>query len=211
MKFDKFYLVELHDKIDLLFQFYYNILRNSTKFRAKIEMRTAFIGHRKVFAEDIEARLVAAIQTEIERGCTTFTMGTHGEFDRLAMTACRNLRRTYKELDIEVVITSLNAIKKDSEFTATPYADVKTVMFDVEDAHYKQRITLSNRLMIDGCDTLICYVDECVYRSGAKTAMRYAKKKGLKIINLYRDEDQPFYGMSREEIEAYWRSVLDKN
>ena len=154
-------------------------------------MRTAFIGHRKVFAKGIEERLTAAIQTEIENGCMAFTMGTHGEFDRLALTACRSLRRIYKELDIEVVITSLNTIKKDSELTAAPYADVKTVMFDIENAHYKQRITLSNRQMIDGCDTLICYIDERTYRSGAKTAMRYAKKKGLKIINLYRAKDQP--------------------
>ena len=170
-------------------------------------MRTAFIGHRKVFAKGIEERLTAAIQTEIENGCMAFTMGTHGEFDRLALTACRKLRRVYKELEIEVVITSLNAIKKDSKLIAAPYADVKTVMFNIEDAHYKQRITLSNRQMIDGCDTLICYVDEHAYRSGAKTAMRYAKKKGLKIINLYRDEDQPFYGITKEEIEEYWRNI----
>ena len=170
-------------------------------------MRTAFIGHRKVFAKGIRDRLIAAILTEIENGCTTFTMGTHGEFDRLALTACRNLRRTYKALDIEVVITSLNTIKKDSEFTAAPYNDVKTVMFSIEDTHFKQRITLSNRRMIDDCDTLICYVDEHVYRSGAKTAMRYTKKKGVKIINLYREEDQPFYDMTKEEIEAYWKNL----
>ena len=89
------------------------------------KMRTAFIGHRKIFAKDIEERLAAAIQTEIERGCTAFTMGTHGEFDRLALSACRSLRQTHKELEIEVVITSLNAIKKDSEFAAAPYDDVK--------------------------------------------------------------------------------------
>ena len=174
-------------------------------------MKTAFIGHRKVLAKDIEDRLISAIQSEIECGCTAFIMGTHGEFDRLALTACRNLQRTHKTLDIEVVITSLNAIKKDSELSAAPYADVKTVMFDIEKAHYKQRITLSNHQMIDGCDTLICYVDSSQYQSGAKTAMRYAEKKGLKIINLYRDEDQPFYGMSKEEIDEYWQCVFSKN
>ena len=170
-------------------------------------MRTAFIGHRKVFAKGITERLTAAIGTEIENGCTSFTMGTHGEFDNLALTACRNLRRTYKELDIEVVITTLNIIKKSTEFTAAPYHDVKTVMFDIESAHFKQRITLSNRQMIDGCDTLICYVDERTYRSGAKTTLCYPKKKGLKIINLYRDEDQPFYGMSKDEIDEIWRKL----
>ena len=114
-------------------------------------------------------------------------------------------------MDIEVVITSLNAIKKDSELDISPYADIKTVMYYIEDAHYKQRITLSNRQMIDDCDTLICYVNTSEYRSGAKTALRYAEKCGLKIVNLYRKEDQPFYGMTKEQIDEYRRNLLKKN
>ena len=78
-------------------------------------------------------------------------------------------------------------------------------MFEIESTHYKRRITLSNRKMIDGCDTLICYVNPSEYRSGAKTALRYAEKRGLKIVNLYREEDQPFYGMTKEQIDKYWR------
>ena len=58
-------------------------------------------------------------------------------------------------------------------------------MFEIEDLHYKQRITTSNKKMIDSCDTLICYVDPNAWKSGAKTTMNYAQKKGLKIINLY--------------------------
>ena len=159
--------------------------------------RTAFIGHRQVYGKGVADRIRNEIETQIKLGCKKFTMGTHGEFDRLALSACRSLRKEYPDIEIEVVITSLNAIKRDSEFAAALYDDVKTVMFDIEDVHFKQRIALSNRQMIDGCDTLICYVDERTYRSGAKTAMRYAKKKGLKIVNLYRDEDQPFYGMTK--------------
>lgn len=203
--------MEFHDYIDVLFQFYYNISRNSTKLRVKCKMRTVFIGHRKVLAKDIEARLVTAIQTEIERGSTAFTMGTHGEFDKLALSACRSMRNRYPDIEIEVVITSLNSIKKDSELDSGPFDDVKTVMFDIEEIHYKRQITLSNRKMIDACDTLICYVDESAYRSGAKAAMRYAKKKGLTIINLYREEDQPFYGMTKEQIDEYWRNIFTKN
>lgn len=155
-------------------------------------MKTAFIGHRKIFARDIEERLKEAVTAEIEGGCTAFMMGTHGAFDDLALYVCKNLRRTYRELEIEVVLTSLNTIKKVGEFGATPYADVKTVMFDIEETHYKRRITLCNRKMIDGCDTLICYVDLSEYRSGAKTTLRYAEKRGLKIINLYHKEDKHF-------------------
>lgn len=155
-------------------------------------MKTAFIGHKQIFIRNIFERLTNAIQTEIDNGCRAFTMGTHGKFDSFALDACRRMRNAYKDLEIEVVITSLNAIKKNSKFDIPPYSDVKTVMYDIEDSHFKQQITLSNRQMIDTCDTLICYVDTSAYRSGAKTALRYAEKRGLKIVNLYREEDNPF-------------------
>lgn len=64
--------------------------------------------------------------------------------------------------------------------------------------------------MIDACDKLFCYVDEKTYRSGAKTAMRYAKRKGLEIINLWREQDSPCYGMSEEEVNTKMREFLEK-
>ena len=39
--------------------------------------------------------------------------------------------------------------------------------------------------MIENCDILVCYVDEKVKNSGSKRILSYAKKKGLKIINLF--------------------------
>lgn len=173
-------------------------------------MKTAFIGHRQIFAKNLDERLLTAIEAEIQNGCKAFTMGTHGQFDSLALGACRKLRNTYNEIEIEVVLTSLHTIEKNNEWDIVPYSDVKTIMYEIEDAHFKQQITLSNRQMIDTCDTLICYVDERAYRSGAKTAMRYAKRKGLKIINLWREEDKPFYGMTEEEINAYINDLFSK-
>lgn len=170
-------------------------------------MRVAFIGHRKVFAKIIDEKLADAIQTEIANGCREFTMGTHGEFDKLALKTYSRLRKTYDNFEIEVVITSLNAVKKDSGFDTFPYKDVKTVMYEIEETHYKRQITLSNRKMLDTCDTLICYADTSAYSSGAKTALRYAEKKGIKIVNLYRKEDQPFYGMTKEQVDEYWKNL----
>ncbi len=146
--------------------------------------KTGFIGHRQVFSYGIYENLLAEIKRRIDCGCNTFTMGTHGEFDRLALLACRSLRKQYPEIQIEVVITSLTKIAKEAEWE-NPYSDVKTVMFEIEEVHYKRKITMSNQKMIDGCDTLICYVDEKSYGSGAKKAMRYAKRKGIEIIDLY--------------------------
>ncbi len=173
-------------------------------------MKTAFIGHRRVFAKNIKEKLADAIRNEIDNGCRNFTMGVHGEFDNLALNACRQLKNKYSDLEVEIVITNLRAIEKDCGAHNSLYGDVKTVMYDIENVHYKQQITLSNRQMIDTCDTLICYVDNMVYKSGAKSALLYAEKRGLKIVNLYCEEDQPFYGMTQEQVAVYWKKLYEK-
>lgn len=39
--------------------------------------------------------------------------------------------------------------------------------------------------------------------------MNYAKRKGLKIINLYKETDEPTYGMTEEQKREYYNN-LDK-
>ena len=154
--------------------------------------RVAFIGHRNVFDKTLKDRLKTEIQNLINSGYNIFTMGTHGEFDSLCLECCRELRKEYPNIQIEVVITSLHTIEHKIEndtlgrIDYTPYEDVKTVMYDIEDIHFKKRITESNKQMIDNSDFLICYVKTNAYSSGAKTAYNYAKKKGLQIVNLYK-------------------------
>ena len=172
--------------------------------------KTAFIGHRKVLYGNIEERLKTVIEEQIADGCKTFTMGTHGEFDEMALSACRSARRDHPDIKIEVVLTSYHTVHKKDEFDYVPYQDVDTIMYDIEDEHFKRQITVSNRKMIDECDTLICYVDKKRSPSGAKTAMNYAERKGLKIINLFREEDDPTFGMTKEEKLKYWDEILAK-
>ena len=81
-------------------------------------------------------------------------------------------------------------------------------MFEIEETYFKRQITESNRKMIDICDTLICYVNKKHNHSGAKLAMNYAKRKGLKIINLYDEKDDPTYGMTEEEMEKCFHLFL---
>ena len=159
-----------------------------------MEYRVAFIGHRQIFDRDLESRLYSAVETEIKKGCKTI-MGTHGDFDKMALAICRNLRKIYKDIKIEVVITSLAQIRptivdQSYEFgdeVYKPYEDVEMVMFDIENTHFKQKITKSNRKMIDSSSALICYADTAYkYASGAISAYKYAKKKGLTILNLFK-------------------------
>ena len=58
-------------------------------------------------------------------------------------------------------------------------------MYNVEKEHFKRKITESNKQMIDESDTLICYVNSTRTYGGAKTAYKYARKKGLAIVNLF--------------------------
>lgn len=180
-----------------------------------MEIKTAFAGHSNIPIHriNIKDRLKQAIIKEIEAGCFYFTMGTYGEFDKLALECCRELRKIYDKLYIEVVITSFNQINPEIIYDPVwgndkyiPYQDVKTIMYDIEEVYFKNRIIASNRQMIDNCDTLICYINTKRYRSGAKKTYYYAKRKGLKIINLFKPEDEPFYFMTKEERKEYFKT-----
>lgn len=155
--------------------------------------KVCFIGHRNVFKyNEIRENLYSVVEQEIKKGCKFFTMGTHGEFDKLALSVCRELRKIYTDIEIEVVITSFKTIEPiidhdpifgDEKYI--PYSDVKTTMYDIEEEHYKRKIVVSNQQMIDNCNTLICYVKSTKTYGGAILAYKYAKKKGLQIVNLF--------------------------
>ncbi len=161
-----------------------------------------------LYVEKIKERLQNAIEQCINDGCSHFFMGTHGDFDKMVLETCRSVRESYPDIIIEVVLSSYHTIEKKSDLDYVPYQDVRTVIFDIEDLHFKQQITESNKRMIDECDTLICYVDRKQKPSGAKTAMNYAKRKGLKIINLFREEDSPTFGMTADEAKLYWEKLF---
>ena len=155
--------------------------------------KTCFIGHRYIYNyTKIREKLYNIVEKEIKNGCKFFTMGTHGEFDEMALSVCRELRKIYTDIEIEVVITSFKTIEPiidhdpifgDEKYI--PYSDVKTTMYDIEEEHYKRKIVVSNQQMIDNCDTLICYVNPTKTYGGAILAYKYAKKKGLQLVNLY--------------------------
>ena len=174
--------------------------------------KVAFTGHSDFRISNIEMtnRILNAIGEEIKNGNYSYTMGTHGNFDKLALSCCRKIRNEFNNLEIVVVITSLNQIKPKYSYDKfwgkekfVPYQVVKTILYDVEDVYFKNRIIKSNRYMIDNCDTLICYINPKKYGSGAKRTYCYAKRKGLKIINLFKEEDDPYYFMNKEEQKKY--------
>ena len=163
-----------------------------------MQNKVCFIGHRYIFESKLYEKLKDAIQYVIDKGYRKFMIGCHGEFDKLALSLCKSFRNEYKDIDIDVVLTSYHKIERKiiatfkNEFGETeeiadtnPYSDVKTTIYEIEELYFKKQITESNRKMIDECDTLICFVDTTRQRSGAKKALKYAKRKGLTIINCF--------------------------
>lgn len=87
-----------------------------------MERKTAFIGHRQVcFIEKVKERLQNAIEQCINDDCSHFLMGTHGEFDKMALDACRFARKQHPNINIEVVLTSYHIIEKKDSLDYVPY------------------------------------------------------------------------------------------
>ena len=154
--------------------------------------KTAFIGHRNLLPKDIEQRLTIAVQNQIDSGCKNFIIGTHGEFDKMATSVCKSLKKNNTEIKIEVVVTNLNQIKSNDDCFTPQDKEIELTTFEIEEVHFKRQIIDSNKQMIDSCDTLICYVSPHSFTNGSSKVLKYAIKKGLKIINLYEEKDDCF-------------------
>lgn len=180
--------------------------------------KIAFIGHRNIpLSYIVREKLYKTVEQEILDGCKHFTMGTHGDFDEMALSVCRQLRSKYKDIEIEVVITSLHKVKTIVEHDEQygdeiykPYEDVKVVLYDIEEQYFKRRIIESNKQMINSSDKLIAYVNRKNTSSGAKYAYNYAKRKGLQLVNLYEPKDDPTYNMTPEQKKEFYDNVFAK-
>lgn len=161
--------------------------------------KTAFIEHRYIIESKVIHKLINAIQQVIDNGCSSFIMGTHGEFDYLSLQCCRKFKQAHKDLNIDVVLTNITRGNHSSSLSN----DINYVTYDIEELHFKKQIIISNYHFIDECDTLICYVDTSRKKSGAKRVFDYANKKGLRIINLYNADDNPLNNLDIKEATNY--------
>lgn len=164
-----------------------------------------FIGHRTIKdKETIEKRLIEKVTTLIKEGVDTFYFGSRSRFDDLAWEVVSKLKKEYQEIK-RIYVRSSYAYIDDSykNYLLESYED--TYMPDgVENAgaaSYVER----NQAMINLSDVCVFYYDEnylparrkqsrCALsdyqpKSGTKIAFDYATKKGKKIINIAKEQD----------------------
>lgn len=156
----------------------------------------AFFGHRKIFDDcTISKRLMKTLKEIIPKGFSRLLIGSHGDFDKIVLSTCLNYRENINyNIKINVVLTNLSLINKDdnghSRIEFYNNKNCETFFYDIEEVYFKNRITFSNKRMIDESDLIICYVDMKSHRSGAKTAIYYALKQNKRVINLFKQEDK---------------------
>ena len=145
-------------------------------------------GHRYLFfydrvAKELEIQLEGLIKNDV----CTFLVGYNGEFDKLSRQVLNKLKETYTNIEIIVVVSNINHLKKNKYGYAKvdEFESYKTIIYDIENEHYKRLITKTNQCMVDDSDIVVCYVDMNTTYSGAKLAVKYAKKQNKQIINLY--------------------------
>lgn len=163
----------------------------------------SLFGHRNLALYDIKDRLKSELEKHLIEP-VNFLIGTHGDFDSLALSVCRELRREFSNIEITIVYTSLAVLNIRSSIYSKQYKDINTMFFDIEGEHFKNRIVVSNKLMVDRCDIVICFVDMENTKSGARRAIKYALKTNKPVINLFNNEDRPYWGMSRDEVMKDW-------
>lgn len=143
-----------------------------------------FIGHR-----DAPAGLLPQVQAAVEglivrEGVTDFYVGSRGSFDRLAAAAVRELRATYPQIRLYLVLAYLPA-KGTGEappgFTGTVFPE------GLESVPRRFAIQRANRAMVDACDFLVAYAP---YAAGnARKVLDYARRRGrIRILEIQNDQ-----------------------
>lgn len=171
-----------------------------------------FFGHRDIYEDREEViynKLYEEVEKAILKGFDEFWLGGRGDFDSIALSVCKNLREKYKHIELYLVLSSFNLLKKKLGESYFDYIkDMKTLYLDTEEVFYMNKITERNKQMAESADLIICYVNFSQRRSGAKKAVLHAQKCGKEIINLYKEKPEEKY--TREELKKKIEECLKK-
>ena len=140
-------------------------------------MKVTFIGHRD--APDNIYPLVkeAVIDLIDNHNASTFYIGTHGNFDRIAHSVMKELSPTYSGLTIYTVLAYMP--KKQNTF----FNEFETILPEsVASSIPKFAISKRNNWMIDNSDTVITYVKRGY--GGAIKARNVAIAKNKNLIDI---------------------------
>ena len=113
-----------------------------------------------------------------------FLVGRNGEFDQLVSSSVRIAKREIRDDNSSLMLVlpypTAEYLSNQESFEA--YYDAIELCEESNKTHFKGAIQKRNQCMIDRADLVVVYVNHL--SGGAYQAMRYAKRKGKRILNL---------------------------
>ncbi len=153
-----------------------------------IRFTCCFTGHRKIPAchiEELYRELDRVLEILIRSGVDSFRAGGALGFDTLAALTVLDKKEKYPHIKLELCIPCPEQTsrwgyedRKNYEYIYR-HADKVTVLNDRYTPHCMHE---RNRYMVDGSDYCVAYCTET--RGGSRYTVDYAKKKGLRVINI---------------------------
>ncbi len=154
----------------------------------KREMTCCFTGHRQIPQEQIpvlENKVTAAIRTLAGQNVFYYGAGGALGFDTLSAKAVLNLRGEIPQLKLILVLPCIAQAQRWSDRDQEVYEEIKgqadKVVYTSEE-YTRSCMFKRNRHLVDHSGTCICYLTET--EGGTAYTVNYARKQGLKIINL---------------------------
>ena len=144
--------------------------------------RIAFIGHRKISEKHrLEEPLDEIIKEMLhEKEFVELYVGCDGDFDILASVSAKMVQRNVGNQNSRLVLIQPYHTEDDS-FYERFYDKVRYPIDSTTDA--ETAIAKRNQWVIDHADLLVAYVEPDRHGGALKT-LKYAEKKGVRIINL---------------------------
>lgn len=151
----------------------------------------SLFGHRYLpNKEEVRQKLYNYLKNRISNIKVRILVGTHGDFDVIALGVCRQLKREGYDIDISLVYTSYTKLQREMKDINITYQlkDVEIMMYEIENVHYKRQIIVSNQKMVDDSDEVIVYYTgkpQWKLNNGTKCIIKYGENQDKTIINLF--------------------------
>lgn len=152
-----------------------------------------FTGHREISEnpKKLSVRLYDLLEKLIkEQELTDFYAGGANGFDTIAALSVLKLRSEYPDIKLHLVLPCSNE-EQTKNWTPTQKYDFKNILARADSVEYTSEHFYRGcmgkrnaRLVEHASDYCICYLD-INHKSGTAQTVEMAKKKGLKVINLF--------------------------
>ncbi len=149
----------------------------------------SFTGHRSILPEHgnaLRELLIRAVTYAYNEGARSFFSGGAVGFDTLAAETVLELKKTYSDIRLCLVLPCRSQDEKWSGEAKANYARLLRAADSIEyvsESYTYDCMKKRNQRLVDACDCLIAYAYR-VY-SGAYQTIRMANREGKTVYNLY--------------------------